>query len=146
MIYRQIHNPVRLVNQWRRDFERAFGSSARDEYYSCATPAAWSPAVDIKEVEDAYVLSADMPGVDPKDIEVKMEKGVLTIKGERSTEAAEDRKRYARVERVNGSFYRQFSLPETVDEENISARSSNGVLQVLIPKQEKLKSRRITVQ
>jgi HSP20 family protein len=146
MTYRQFHNPLGLVNQWRRDFERAFGPTDECEHYSGVTQAAWSPAVDIKEREDAYVLSADMPGVDPKDIEVNMEKGILTIKGKRSTEAAQDRKRYTRVERVNGDFYRRFSLPETADAEKISAKSSNGVLEVRIPKQEKVKPRRITVQ
>ena len=146
MTYRQFHNPLSLVNQWRRDFERAFGPTDDNEHYSCVTTAAWSPAVDIKEGEDAYVLSADMPGVDPKDIEVNMEKGILTIKGERSTEAAQERARYSRVERVSGSFYRRFSLPDTADAEKISAKSSNGVLEVLIPKQEKVKPRRITVQ
>ena len=146
MTYIQFHNPFSLVNQWRRDFERAFGPTDEDEHYSCVTKAAWSPAVDIKEEEDAYVLSTDMPGVDPKDIEVNMENGILTIKGERSTEATQHRERYTRVERVGGNFYRRFSLPDTADAENISAKSSNGVLEVLIPKQEKVKPRRITVQ
>lgn len=146
MTYRHLNDPLNLMNQWRRDIERAFGPTDEDENYSHVTTAAWSPAVDIKEEHDAFALSADISGVDPKDIEVNMENGILTIKGERSTEAANDRDKYSRVERVSGSFYRRFSLPDTADAERISAKCSNGVLDVLIPKQERVKPRRITVQ
>ncbi len=146
MNYRHIHHPLNLVNQWRRDFERALGPNHGNERTSYAQPSVWSPAVDIKETEDAYLLRADLPGVDPKDIEVNMEKGVLTIKGERSTEATQEWDSYTRVERVGGSFYRRFSLPDTADREKITAKSNNGVLEVRIPKQEQVKPRRITVQ
>ena len=146
MTYRHLNDPLNLINQWRRDFERAFDSTDEKGIYSRVATAAWSPAVNIMEDEDTFVLSADMPGVDPKDIEVNMENGILTIKGERCTEAAKDRGRYSRVERVNGDFYRRFSLPDTTDADKISARCSNGVLEVLIPKHEKVKPRRVTVQ
>ncbi|MFP4244636.1 MAG: Hsp20/alpha crystallin family protein, partial [Ectothiorhodospira sp.] len=106
----------------------------------------WVPAVDIREEKDAYVLHADVPGVDPKAIEVHMENGVLTIRGDRKEESTEERENYKRVERVRGSFYRRFSLPDTADAERISARSVNGVLEVRIPKQEKVQPRRITVE
>jgi HSP20 family protein len=142
----RLYDPWNMMNQLRRDIERAFsaideGSPSRD-----VTTAAWSPAVDIKEQGDAYLLIADIPGVEPKDIEINMEEGVLTIRGERKTDAMENRDTYTRVERVSGSFYRRFTLPDTADAENISAKSGNGVLKIRIPKQERVQPHRITVQ
>ncbi len=135
-----------MMNQLRRDIERAFadideGGPSRD-----VTTAAWSPAVNIKEEGEAYLLIADIPGVEPKDIEINMEDRVLTIRGERKTEARENRDTYSRVERVSGNFYRRFTLPDTADAEKISAKSGNGVLEVHIPKQERVQPRRIRVQ
>jgi len=106
----------------------------------------WRPAVDIKEEEDRFVIYADLPGVDPKDIEITMEQGVLTLKGERSEETKEEREGYKRVERVSGSFYRRFSLPDTADAERIEAEGKNGVLEITLPKLEKLQPRKITVK
>ncbi len=146
MSARMPYEPWNLVNQWRRDIERAFGPMEEAERYSDVTAAAWSPAVDIKEEPDAYVLYADVPGVDPKDIEVHMENGILTIKGQREAESKEETEKYSRIERVKGTFYRRFTLPETVDPEHITAKSHNGVLEVRIPKQQRVQPRRITVQ
>ncbi len=106
----------------------------------------WRPAVDIKEEEDRFVIYADLPGVDPKNIEITMEQGVLTLKGERSEETKEEREGYKRVERVSGSFYRRFSLPDTADAERIEAEGKNGVLEITLPKQEKAQPRKITVK
>jgi len=139
-------DPWNLVTQWRRDIDRVFG--ALDDSVSPSgevTAAAWAPAVDIKEEDGAYVLHADVPGVDPKDIELDMENGVLTLRGERKSETTEDKDNYRRVERVTGRFYRRFLLPDTADADNISAKSVNGVLEVRIPKQAKVLPRRITV-
>lgn len=146
MLTRVNYDPWDLMNQWRRDMERTLGPLEGRERSADVTAANWAPAVDIKEEADAYVLYADLPGVDPKDIEVHMENAVLTIKGERTTESKEEQDNYSRIERVTGSFYRRFTLPETVDAEKISAKSYNGVLEVRIPKQEKVHPRRITVQ
>jgi HSP20 family protein len=146
MLARIPSDPLSLMNQWRRDIERVFASiedgGSRDE----VTAAAWAPAVDIKEEDGAYVLHADVPGVDLKDIELNMENGVLTLRGERKSETKEERHNYHRIERVIGSFYRRFTLPDTVESENISAKYTNGVLEVRIPKQEKVLPRRIEVQ
>ncbi len=106
----------------------------------------WRPAVDIKEEEDRFVIYADLPGVDPKNIEITMEQGVLTLKGERSEETKEEREGYKRVERVSGSFYRRFSLPDTADAERIEAEGKNGVLEITLPKQEKAQPRKINVK
>ena len=86
-----------------------------------------------------------MPGVDAKNIDITMDDGVLVIKGERNSESKEEREGYKRVERVRGSFYRRFSLPDNANAEKISAKNDNGVLTVVIPKQEKAQPKRIPV-
>jgi HSP20 family protein len=108
--------------------------------------AQWAPAVDIKEEPDRFVIYADIPGVDPDKIEVTMERGMLSIKGERSTEKKEEKEGYTRVERARGTFYRRFSLPDTADPEGIQAKGNNGVLEVVIPKKPAQQARRIEVQ
>ena len=106
----------------------------------------WRPAVDIREEKDRYVIIADLPGVDPKDIEITMEQGVLTIKGERESTKEESHEGYSRVERVRGSFYRRFSLPDSADAENIEAKGKNGVLEISLPKHQKVQPKKITVK
>jgi len=106
----------------------------------------WVPAVDIREEGQRYVIHADVPGVKPEDIEVHMEDGVLTIKGQRYSESKDEREGYKRVERVRGSFFRRFSLPDTADAEAISAKSKDGVLEIIIPKQAKVMPKRIKVE
>ena len=111
-----------------------------------STVADWVPAVDIVEEKDRFVLKADVPGVDPTEIEVSMDAGVLSVSGERHTETSDESDGLKRVERISGKFYRRFSLPETADAEGIAAKSSNGILEVTIPKQPEIQARRITVQ
>ena len=106
----------------------------------------WRPAVDVQENENAYLIKADVPGVDPGNIEVDIDKGVLTIKGHRETSKRDEREGYQRIERFSGSFSRRFSLPDSVDAENIQAKSSNGVLEITIPKKPTEQARKITVQ
>lgn len=137
------YEPWSLLNQLSRELGRLPDVPAGDDSVSAAD---WSPAVDIREEDDAYVLHADVPGVDPKDIELHMENGVLTLRGERKYENEEEKEGYKRVERMRGTFFRRFSLPDTADAENISARSQNGVLEVRIPKQAKVQPRRIEIE
>ena len=110
------------------------------------TVADWVPAVDIVEEKDKFVLTADVPGVDPADIEVSMDAGVLSVSGERHSETSDETDGLKRVERISGKFYRRFTLPETADAEGIAAKSSNGILEVTIPKQPEIQARRITVE
>ena len=105
----------------------------------------WRPAVDIKEEANRFVIMADLPGVDPGDIEITMENGVLSIKGERKSEIRDEKEGYKRVERVSGTFYRRFSLPDSADAERIEAKGKDGVLEVSLPKHEKVQPRRIAV-
>ncbi|MGV6851584.1 MAG: Hsp20/alpha crystallin family protein, partial [bacterium] len=86
----------------------------------------WAPRVDIKEEKERFVLKADIPGVDPKDIEVSMEKGVLTVKGERTFEDTNETDNYTRIERTHGVFYRRFALPDSADGQNITAKGEHG--------------------
>ncbi len=107
--------------------------------------AAWAPAVDIKEEKDKFVLHADLPGVRPDETDVSMEDGVLTIKGEKKSEAITEKDGYKRVERTYGSFHRRFSLPDTANSEEISAKSKNGVLEIIIPKRQSVQPKKIAV-
>lgn len=141
------YEPWSLVNQLQNEINRLFDPRVLGERgEDSAATSDWIPAVDIREEPDRYVLHADVPGVDPKDIEITMENGVLTMQGSRVTESEEERKNYKRVERVRGAFYRRFTLPDTADAEKISARVVNGVLEVSIPKQEPARPRKIAVQ
>ncbi len=106
----------------------------------------WTPAVDVKETDKEFILHADIPGVDPKDIDVHMENGLLTIKGQRENEKTEEHDGYTRIERSYGNFYRRFSLPDTADAEKINAKCNNGVLRITIPKHTKLQPRKIKVE
>jgi HSP20 family protein len=142
-IYR--NRPWSLINQLHNELNSVFD---RVPGYGedGGEVAEWMPAVDIREETDRFVLKADVPGVDPKDIDITMENGALTIRGQRTGEKREERDGYRRVERVSGSFFRRFVLPDTADSDKISAESRNGVLEVVIPKQEKVQPRRITVK
>ena len=106
----------------------------------------WVPLVDVKEEKDHFVIRADIPGVDPKHIEVTMENGVLSIRGERTSESVEEREKYQRMERITGVFHRRFALPDTANPDGIQARGRDGVLEITIPKHEKLRPRRIAVE
>jgi HSP20 family protein len=108
--------------------------------------ADWAPPVDIIEEKDRFVLRADAPGVNPDDIEISMENGVLSIAGSREQEKSEEREGLRRIERVSGRFYRRFTLPDTADSENVAARYEKGILEVTIPKQAQVLPRRIAVE
>ena len=139
--------PWNLLNLLQRDLDPFAGRrlDLADGNGNGSSVADWVPAVDIVEKSDSYVLRADVPGVAPEDIEVHMEKGVLSLSGERHSEKTDESEGMRRVERVSGKFYRRFTLPETADAEEITAHSANGILEVRIPKQATVQSRRITV-
>jgi len=146
------YEPFNLLDRFSRDLNRLglndlfVNDPFSSEDNSNIVTSQWRPAVDIKEEENRFLIQADVPGVDPKDIEITMENGVLTIRGERSDETKKEGEGYTRVERVRGSFYRRFSLPDTADADHIEAQGKNGVLEVVIPKKEKAKPKRITIK
>jgi HSP20 family protein len=106
----------------------------------------WSPAVDIYETENELVLKADLPDVDLKDIDVRVENQTLTVSGERKFEQENSGKGYHRIERSYGSFVRSFAVPNTFDTEHIAAGFHNGVLSVTLPKKEAAKPRQVKVE
>ncbi len=110
-----------------------------------ASVTGWTPAVDIHEEKDKYVVKADIPGVEPKDIEITLENNVLTIKGERQSESSSEENGVKRTERFSGSFSRQFSLPNSIDADAIKANGKNGVLSIEIPKAAQAQTKRIAV-
>lgn len=141
---RQGRNPFPFANELNRFFEGPLGHLERD--FSTVETSQWIPAVDIREEEGRFVVEADVPGVAPEDIEVTMENGVLSIRGERRSEVTSDEGGVRRLERSRGVFYRRFALPESADPESIKARGIAGVLRIEIGKRESARSRRIPVQ
>lgn len=138
-------DPWRALQEWQKEMDRVFRSPvARDD--TQVEGANWVPAVDIKEEDGNYLLHADIPGVKPEQIEVSMDNGVLTIRGERKHESEDEKENYKRIERMHGIFYRRFSLPDDADAEKISAKGVHGVLEVTIPKMESQQPRKIQVK
>ncbi|MGB5338938.1 MAG: Hsp20/alpha crystallin family protein [Gammaproteobacteria bacterium] len=138
------YEPQNLFGQFNNEINRLFaGQRASNDI-----PARrdWAPSVDIREEEQHYVLLADIPGVNRENVDITLEDGVLTLKGERTSEHIENESGYRRNERVQGTFMRQFTLPDTVDTANISAGIDNGVLEIRIPKQEKSQPRKIAIK
>jgi HSP20 family protein len=140
------YEPWRLVNRLHRDLDRLMGAPVAPGEDETAAVTSWIPAIDIREEEKQFVLHADLPGVDPANIEVTLDNGVLTIRGRRELTERDERKGYRRVERVSGEFFRRFSLPDTADSNSVKARCTNGVLEVVIPKQPQVLPRRISVE
>ena len=134
------YEPWSLVNRLQRQFDEAFSADAGD-----SDGAWWIPQVDVHEEPERFAVLVDVPGVEPKDIEITAEKGVLTIRGERRARTQEESSAYRRLERRSGKFLRRFTLPDSANLEAISARHTHGVLEVTIPKQAKLQPRRIEV-
>ena len=140
--------PWGLLNQFSTElnhlFEPHYLRQANKETTTSASD--WVPAVDIKEEAERFLIHADIPGVDPKDIDIHMENGVLTVSGTRQYDNTEEQAGYKHQERVRGSFLRRFTLPDTANAEKVSAKSNNGVLEVSIPKQDKIKPKKIAVE
>ncbi|MDO7596544.1 MAG: Hsp20/alpha crystallin family protein [Pseudomonadota bacterium] len=139
----QRYKPLSLLDELQRDVSTLFNTPALATNFDSEE---WSPAVDIKETKNDFVIHADLPGVKSEDIEVTAENGVLTIKGQRESEKKEEKDNYKRIERFSGSFMRRFTLPTTADLDHISAKTKNGVLELHVPKTEKSQSKRIEIK
>jgi HSP20 family protein len=144
-----IRNPMwnaasAFPEELRHAFDRFFQQPDEGDASNVVT-SQWAPRVDIKEEDKRFVIFVDVPGVDPADIEVSMEKGILTIKGERTMENREQNGRFTRVERAHGTFHRRFALPDSADPEGITAVGRHGVLEISIPKRAETTPRRITI-
>jgi HSP20 family protein len=139
------HNHWNLFDQLQHELNQSQGYPAKADNNGGEVTSDWAPAVDIKEEDKQFVLIADIPGVDPKNIDIHMENGILTIKGERESAKKTEREGYKRIEREHGIFYRRFTMPDGVNAEGIEAKSDNGVLTVTIPKQAAVQARKITI-
>ena len=141
------YEPWSFVNRLQRELNQAFNNGSNGAEVVHTPSATWSPRVDIYEEAERFVVVADVPGVEAKDIDITAENGVLTVKGQRSSERKDTGKNgYERIERTSGSFVRRFTLPESANTESITAKQTNGVLEVSIPKQPKVQPRRISVE
>jgi len=136
--------PFRGVNTLQDQFNRLF-NDVFDRKGEESSLTAWAPAVDIYETEHELVVKADLPEVDPKDLDVRVENNILTIRGERKFEKKVNEDNYLRVERAYGSFARSFTLANTVNSDAIRADYQNGVLTLTIPKREEAKPKQIKV-
>lgn len=137
--------PWTFVDLLNRDPRRS-GAPRGIRSATISPTADWVPAVDIIEENERFVLRADVPGVSPEDIDISMDKGVLTVSGERHALAADEDTGVQRIERATGRFLRRFTLPETADAEGVAAKCANGILEVSIPKTPEIQARRITVE
>ena len=139
------YEPWSVLNQLHGQLNRIFdGEQDRDAATSAAT-ADWIPMADIEEYGDRFVLKLDVPGVDLAAVEITLDKGVLSVSGERAKDAFGKDVQRTRVERPNGRFHRRFTLPDTVDAAGVHATGRNGIVEVTIPKQPKAQPRRIQV-
>ena len=133
------YEPWSLVGRLHRQLEQTFGETD-------TASVSWIPHVDVHEETERFVVTADLPGVEGKDIEITADKGVLTVRGERRSDKKTAGEGYERLERASGSFVRRFTLPESADAEAIKATHVNGVLELSIPKRPQAQPRRINVQ
>jgi HSP20 family protein len=135
--------PWRDLARVQEEVNRIFGERSS---YGTGESLGWTPACDIYEDEEELVVRAELAGVDPKNVDVRFENGLLTLKGERKLEKEEKRENYHRVELSYGTFTRSFSLPGTVDVANIRAESKSGVLAIHLPKKPEAKPKAIQVK
>jgi HSP20 family protein len=143
--YQPWYGQGNIQEEIKQVFDRFLNPDEGDQ--SNVVTSQWAPRVDIREDDDRFVIYADIPGVDPKTIDVTMEKGILSLKGERSNESREQgaRGKFTRVERSHGTFYRRFALPDSADPEGIKATGRHGVLEISIPKRPDTAPRRINI-
>lgn len=141
-------NPTRELEDFQNRILNAFNpiSSRRSTGQEAMIMADWLPAVDISEDEKEYVITAELPEVRKEDVKVTLERGVLTITGERKFEKEETNKKWHRVERSYGTFARTFTLPDDIDGAKVNAEFKNGTLQVHVAKSDAARPKRIDVK
>lgn len=141
--------PTAELRRMQREFDRLFESYFPTRAGNGQDPdletAVWSPRVDLAETEEGYFIHLDVPGMQKDAFNVNYQEGVLSVSGERKTEATTEGTRYVRVERTSGHFYRSFTLPKAVKEHEIKATYQDGVLTIQVPKAEESRPRRIEI-
>ncbi len=136
---------VTIQDRMNRIFDEAF-RAPRGSEEDWALGGSWAPPVDIYEQDGNLVLKAELPGIDPKDVDIRVENTVLTLRGERKFDQEVKRENCHRVERAYGTFSRAFTLPSVVDTGSIKAEFKDGVLRVTMPKREEAKPKQIQIQ
>ena len=138
--------PFQELLATQKDYNRLF-NEAFPRLFGEGEPSTrtWAPPVDIYETDNALVLKADLPGVDPKDVEIRVENGILYLKGERKFEKEVKEENYHRVERSYGAFTRSFSLPSSIDAEHVAAEYKDGQLILTMPKREEAKPKTVKI-
>jgi HSP20 family protein len=139
------YEPWSVLNQLHGQLNRIFDRDLEQGAPSSAATADWVPPADIEEYGDRFVLNLDVPGVDVATIDITLDKGVLSVSGERAKAAVAKGVERSRIERPHGRFHRRFTLPDTADAAGVSASGRNGIVEVTIPKQPKAQPRRIQV-
>jgi HSP20 family protein len=137
--------PLREVSSLQTEMNRLFNTMFESPTVGNGGTRRWSPAMDLLETEDHFVLRADLPGMREEDVAIELEDNVLTVSGERKADHEENGEGFYRVERAFGSFSRSLTLPLGIDAEAVNAGFTNGVLEVRIPKPEQRKPRKIAI-
>jgi HSP20 family protein len=137
--------PLRELSSLQTEMNRLFNQAFDQPQGNGGAVRRWTPAMDLLETEDHFVLRADLPGMAEEDVTVELEDNVLTVSGERKSEHQDRSEGYYRVERAFGAFSRSLTLPKGIDPEAVSAAFERGVLEVRIPKPEERKPRKITI-
>jgi len=134
------------IESWRQELENMFERFGGEFNGNGDAMKAWAPRVDVEETDKEITVKADLPGVEPKDVEISVSGDTLTVRGEKKEEKEEKKKNYHRVERFEGKFYRQIALPVGADPEKVTASSARGVITITIPKKAELQPKKITVR
>jgi HSP20 family protein len=141
--FEPIRDLLSLQDRMNRMFDESYrGRSVENDW---GLGGSWAPAIDIYEHDNNIVLKAELPGVDPKDVDIRIENNVLTISGERKFDSEVKKENYHRVERAYGTFTRSFTLPTMVDSGAVKAEFKDGVLRVTLPKREEAKPKQIQI-
>jgi HSP20 family protein len=140
------YNPFRELRSMQEQMNRLLDLAWNREPGEELREGIWQPPVDIFEDAESLIIKAELPGVDQKDIDVRIEDSTLTLRGERKHDQEVRKENYHRMERYYGSFQRTFSLPGTIDQEKIKASCDRGVLTIILPKKEEIKPKQISIE
>jgi HSP20 family protein len=140
------YNPFRELRTMQDQMNRMLDMAWNREFGEELKEGMWQPPVDIYEDEHSVVIKAEVPDVEQKDIEVKIENGTLTLRGERKHSSDIRKENYYRVERYFGHFQRSFSLPQTIDQDKVQATCDKGILTITLPKREETKPKPISIE
>jgi len=140
------YNPFRELRTMQDQMNRMLDMAWNREFGEELKEGVWQPPVDIYEDDQSVVIKAEVPDVDQKDIEVRIENNTLTLKGERKHSSEIKKENYYRVERYFGQFQRSFSLPQSIDQDKVEATCEKGILTITLPKREEVKPKQISVE